>query len=52
MKRSSKVLYAVLMALPLVVTLIVLGFLPDQVPAHYGPDFQVDRWGSKYELLL
>lgn len=28
MKRSSKVLYAVLMALPLVVTLIVLGFLP------------------------
>ena len=52
MKRSSKALYAVLMALPLAVTLIVLGFLPDQVPAHYGPDFQVDRWGSKYELLL
>ena len=52
MKRSSKVLYTVLMALPLAVTLIVLGFLPDQVPAHYGPDFQVDRWGSKYELLL
>lgn len=52
MKRSSKVLYAVLMALPLAVTLIVLGFLPGQVPAHYGPDFQVDRWGSKYELLL
>ena len=52
MKRSSKVLYVVLMALPLVVTLIVLGFLPGQVPVHYGPDFQVDRWGSKYELLL
>ncbi len=52
MKRSSKALYAVLMALPLAVTLIVLGFLPGQVPAHYGPDFQVDRWGSKYELLL
>ena len=52
MKRSSKVLYVVLMALPLAVTLIVLGFLPGQVPAHYGPDFQVDRWGSKYELLL
>lgn len=52
MKRRSKVLYGVLMALPLVVTLTALGFLPDQIPAHYGADFQVDRWGSKYELLL
>jgi uncharacterized membrane protein len=26
--------------------------LPDQVPAHYGATGEVDRWGSKYELLI
>ena len=24
----------------------------DQIPAHYGADNQVDRWGSKYESLI
>ena len=40
------------MFLPLPVTLISLVFLPDQIPAHYGSDNQVTRWGSKYETLL
>ena len=26
--------------------------LPDQVPAHYNALGEVDRWGSKYELLI
>ncbi|MEK4229863.1 DUF1648 domain-containing protein [Solibacillus sp. FSL H8-0538] len=26
--------------------------LPLEVPAHYGIGGEVDRWGSKYELLL
>lgn len=40
------------MFLPLAVVLAALPFLPDQIPAHYGFDNQVTRWGSKYEALL
>ena len=40
------------MYLPLVVTLVALQYLPDKIPAHYGFDNQVTRWGSKYEALL
>lgn len=41
--------------------LILLGFVlfgifltiaPDQIPAHYNIQGQVDRWGSKYEYLI
>ncbi len=27
-------------------------YLPEKIPAHYGFDNKVDRWGSKYETLL
>lgn len=27
-------------------------YLPDVIPAHYGTDHQVTRWGSKYETLI
>ena len=40
------------MYLPLVVALIALQYLPSKIPAHYGFDLQVTRWGSKYEVLL
>ena len=51
MKTRKRVLY-VLMFLPLVATLIALPFLPEQIPAHYGFDGQVTRYGSKYESLI
>ena len=51
MKRK-KTVYFILMYLPLVVVLIALQYLPEQIPAHYGFDNQVTRWGSKYEALL
>lgn len=51
MKAKKSILY-VLMYLPLVITLIALPYLPDQIPAHYNYSLQVDRWGSKYEVLL
>ena len=51
MKRSKLVFY-ILMCLPLPVTLISLIFLWDQIAAHYGWDNEVTRWGSKYETLL
>ena len=50
--KVQKVIFYILMFLPLPVTLISLAFLPDQIPAHYGLDNQVTRWGSKYEILL
>lgn len=48
----KKVICYILMFLPLAVTLIALPFLPTQIPAHYGIDNQVTRWGSKYETLI
>ncbi len=50
--KNFKILFYILMFLPLPITLIALVFLPDQIPAHYGFDNQVTRWGSKYEMLL
>ncbi len=38
--------------LSLVLTTIVLQFMPDSVPMHYNLAGNVDRWGSKYENLL
>lgn len=50
--KIRKIVYFTLMFFPLAVTLIVLPYLPEKIPAHYGFDNQVDRWGSKYEALL
>ena len=50
--KTKKTVYYILMYLPLVIVLIALPYLPEKIPAHYGFDNQVDRWGSKYEALL
>ena len=50
--KNKKTLYFVLMFLPLIITLVVLPFLPEQIPAHYNFAGEIDRWGSKYEALL
>jgi len=47
--KKKKIIFYGLMFLPLIVVLIALQFLPEQIPAHYGFDNQVTRWGSKYE---
>ena len=48
-------------AIHISVWLILLGFVaagifltiaPDQIPAHYNMQGQIDRWGSKYEYLI
>lgn len=52
MMKTKKIIYYILMFLPLIVTVIALGYLPDQIPAHYGYNNAVTRWGSKYESLL
>lgn len=50
--KVKKIIFYILMFLPLIITLITLPILPEQIPAHYGFDNQVTRWGSKYEALL
>lgn len=50
--KVKKIMFFVLMFLPLVSALIALQFLPEQIPAHYGLNNQVTRWGSKYETLI
>lgn len=49
---KKKIVFYILMFLPLAAVLIALHFLPDQIPAHYDFDGQVTRWGSKYEALI
>lgn len=49
---KKKIVFYILMFLPLTAVLIALPFLPEQIPAHYGFDGQVTRWGSKYETLI
>ncbi len=50
--KKYKVLFFLLMFLPLVAVLVALQLLPDQIPVHYGMDNQVNRWGSKYETMI
>lgn len=55
MKPRVKALYTIsilLTALSLILPLAALLFLPDTIPAHYNAAGVVDRWGSKYEVLI
>lgn len=48
----KKVLLIIFIFLPLIITLISLNYLPDLIPAHYGFNGEITRWGSKYESLI
>src|SRR5690554_2296858 len=50
--RSRRLITWILAFLPLIITVIALPVLPDKIPAHYGLDGYVTRFGSKYEMLL
>ena len=50
--KIKKVLLISFAVLPLIVSLIALVFLPEKIPAHYGVNFTVDRYGSKFEVLI
>ena len=51
MKTKNKIL-AFLTILPLIITTVVLRFMPEKVPAHYDAAGNIDRWGSKYESFV
>jgi len=50
--KIKRVLVIIFAVLPLIVCLIAFAFLPNTVPVHYNFQFEVDRYGSKYELLI
>lgn len=52
MKNIMKKIMWIISFIPLVITAVVLGFLPDKVPMHYNSEGVIDRWGSKYENLI
>lgn len=42
----------VLLALGIVYLISVWSMLPAEVPAHYNAAGEVDRWGSKWEIII
>lgn len=48
---KNKILWG-LTLLPVVITAVVLRFMPDTVPMHYSISGEIDRWGSKYENFI
>lgn len=55
MNTKYKKLYIVLGAVALIgiiVPTVLLNFMPDTVPLHYDFNGNIDRYGSKYELLI
>ena len=47
-----KIIKWILGALTLVPTIIMLFVFPDTIPVHFDINGVVDRWGSKYEMLI
>lgn len=52
MTKTKETLFKILTRLPFTVTLTAFFFMPDTVPVHFDMNNNVDRWGSKYELLI
>ena len=50
--KTARIIYVILMFLSLAITLVALPLLPEEIPAHYNFEGEVDRWGSKYETLI
>lgn len=42
----------ILSIISIVLTAVVLQFMPDLVPMHYNAAGEIDRWGSKYENFI
>ncbi|PIC63776.1 hypothetical protein CSV79_10070 [Sporosarcina sp. P13] len=51
-EKAFDVLVIALFAASLMYLVLQWNQLPDQIPAHFGANGEVDRYGSKFELLL
>ena len=49
---KTKVVNLILIMLVFASTLAAMVFLPDIIPVHFDIHGEVDRWGSKYEMLI
>lgn len=47
----KRIMWTVAM-LPLIAAVFILQYMPDSVPMHYNASGSIDRWGSKYEILI
>lgn len=47
-----KIIKWILIALTLISSVIMLFVFPDTIPVHFDINGVVDRWGSKYEILI
>ena len=53
MKNFKKIMIIILTVLPTIYSAIAVFFiLPDTVAAHFNSSGTVDRYGSKYEILI
>lgn len=50
MERKTKL--KLLMLLPIISEIVALFFLPPEIPIHYNSSFQIDGYGSKYNVLV
>ncbi|WP_432362617.1 DUF1648 domain-containing protein [Sporosarcina sp. UB5] len=51
-EKTLDIITALIFLAGIIYTIVIWGQLPDQVPAHYNAAGDVDRWGSKWELIL
>lgn len=51
-KRALRIVNYILIFLPTIINIVTFFYLPERIPAHYGFNGQVDRWGSRYETFL
>lgn len=51
-EKALDILTAIFYIAGILYTIAIWNQLPDQVPAHYNGAGEVNRWGSKWELLL
>lgn len=49
--KPAKTLYSILTFLPIIISLFIVPILPEQIPAHYNLAGEVDRYGSRLEIL-
>lgn len=42
----------IIAALSLIITAVAINFMPDKIPMHYNFAGEVDRYGSKFEMML
>lgn len=49
--KSNKLLW-IISFIPLLLSCVVVRFLPDKIPMHYDMAGNIDRWGAKYETFI